>query len=591
MNTAGTTNRIIVRLWLIVSFLCPLSVVYGQQPRLKLVSPASDSTMANESTVYFRGTTDPNSKLVLNGSEVTVYNTGVFAAAMGLCPGRNAFEVLHVSGLDTVRKSLIVQYEPPVPPQPTVGFAIEYARVLPQGELWLQPGEQLQVELKATPGMQATFFRDIPMHEIDAADAGVAGIYRGEYTVQPTDVLNGGTISFTLRDPVANNQRTLQSDERVTFLTQHHTLTGLTTAAEVPLFYGLGTDRLGGARMGHLAGGVKLEIIGKRQDMYRVRLSSQTQAYVPASQVRLQQGVHFRPYSLTGSWSVYTDGKHDYVAIGLDERLPYTSIQQQDPTRIVLDIHGAVSNSNWITQKDSLRAIKNVWYEQVADDVFRVYIEPRAQQLWGYSIGYEGNRLIVRVKPQPSELALRKLTIAVDAGHGGSNSGAAGMTGVLEKGLNLSMALKLREALRKAGANVIMTRENDRSFGNAARLRWLKQQDPDILISIHCNSARNPLVQGASTYYRHHAFRPVSQHIYTAMRNKLGLADFGNVGGFNFTLNSPTEFPSVLVEVAFMSNPADEERLLDKRFHDDVALSIVEGLSNFLMHTPTAGLL
>lgn len=580
-----------ISIWLVLSILCPLTVAYGQQRALKLVSPAADNTVVNESTVYFRGTTDPKSKLILNGSDVTVYSTGVFAAAMGLCAGRNEFEVLQVLGADTVHRQLIVQYEPPMPAHPTAGFAIEYARVLPQGELWLQPGDLLQVEMKATPGMRATFFRDIPLHEIDATDAGgIPGIYRGEYTVQPTDVLASGTISFTLYDEATNNQRTSQSNERVTFLTQHHTLTGLTTADDVPLFYGLGTDRLGGARMGHLSSGVKLEIIGKQENMYRVRLSSQTQAYVPANQVRVQQGVHFRPYSLTGSWSVYTDGAHDYVAIGLDERLPYTSIQQQDPTRIVLDIHGAVSNSNWITQKDSLRAVKNVWYEQVADDVFRVYIEPNAKQLWGYSVNYEGNRLIIRVKPQPAELSLRRLTIAVDAGHGGSNSGAAGMTGVSEKELNLSMALKLRAALRKAGATVIMTRENDKSFTNSARLRWLKQQDPDILISIHCNSARNPLVQGASTYYRHHAFRPVSQHIYTAMR-RLGLADFGNVGGFNFVLNSPTEFPSVLVEVAFMSNPADEERLLDKQFHDDIALSIVDGLTNFLTHTAASDLL
>lgn len=89
------------------------------------------------------------------------------------------------------------------------------------------------------------------------------------------------------------------------------------------------------------------------------------------------------------------------------------------------------------------------------------------------------------------------------------------------------------------------------------------------------------MVRGASTYYRHQAFRPLTQYIYDEML-ELGLADFGNVGGFNFTLNSPTEFPSVLVEVAFMSNPADEERLLNPDFHDEMAESIVRGLEKFL---------
>ena len=155
------------------------------------------------------------------------------------------------------------------------------------------------------------------------------------------------------------------------------------------------------------------------------------------------------------------------------------------------------------------------------------------------------------------------------------------MTGVLEKDLNLSMAKKVENLLIKRGASVIMTRTNDSYTTNTERLRVLKEHDPDLLISIHCNAGGNPMVQGASTYYRHQAFRPLTQYIYDEML-KLGLADFGNVGGFNFTLNSPTEFPSVLVEVAFMSNPADEERLLDPAFHDEVAESIVRGLEKFL---------
>ncbi|WP_257666751.1 N-acetylmuramoyl-L-alanine amidase [Parapedobacter tibetensis] len=557
-------------------------VSMGQQhPRLKIVSPAADSSMIDTSIAYFRGVADPSGMLFLNGTEVKIYRTGVFAAPLYLQNGINELEICHVVDTDTLRKRMVMVHEKPAPPQPTAGFAIEYARILPGGELWLQPGDHLQVEMKATPGMQAYFYKDIPLYEVDASEAGVAGIYRGEYTVQPSDTLANKRIPFYLRDNATKKNVTLDSREQVTFLTQHHTLTGLTTGDQAPLFYGLGTDRLGGARMGHLDNGVKLEVTGKWQDMYRVRLSEQMQAYIPANNLRLQKGVHFRPHSITGSWAVYTDTVNDYVAIGLNERLPYTSIQQQDPTRIVVDVYGAVSNSNWITQKDGLLAIQNVWYEQVSKDIFRIYIELKEKQLWGYEIGYEGSRLVIRVKPQPPVLDLRQLTVAVDAGHGGSNRGAMGMTGVLEKDLNLSMALKLKKALDRAGASVIMTRETDKPFNNGERLKWIKQQNPDILVSIHCNASGNPMVQGASTYYRHQPYRPVSQHIYAEMR-KLGLADFGNVGGFNFTLNSPTEFPSVLVEVAFLSNPEDEERLLDTKFHDEVAGSIVAGLQRFL---------
>lgn len=88
------------------------------------------------------------------------------------------------------------------------------------------------------------------------------------------------------------------------------------------------------------------------------------------------------------------------------------------------------------------------------------------------------------------------------------------------------------------------------------------------------------MAQGTSTFYKHHALRGPSHYIYKEMLT-LGLADYGNVGGFNFMLNSPTEFPSVLVEVGFMSNPADEEKLVDTTFQSETAESIVRGLRNY----------
>ena len=552
----------------------------GQSSRLKITSPAKDNSIVTDTPAYFRGIADPSGSLFLNGIKVPVYGTGVFAALLPLQDGANELQVWHVLGTDTLREQMVVVYEKPAPPQPTKGFAIEYVRILPGGNLWLQPGDPLQVEMKATPGMQATFYNHIPLFEVDTAEAGVTGIYRGEYIIRASDDLADVPVSFSLHDKTPQKTITAKSNQRITVLNQSHVLTGL-TIGEAPLYYGLGSDRLGGAKMGYLDSLVKLEVTGRMNNMYRVRLSSQAQAYIPVNSLRLQEGAHFRPYSLTGSWSVTTDSTYDFVRIGLAARLPYTHVVQQHPTRIVVDIYGAVSNSNWITQKEGLVAIENVWYEQVSKDIFRVFIELKEEQLWGYQVGYEGNRLIIRVKPQPDTLDLRGLTVAVDAGHGGSNSGAAGMTGAVEKTLNLAMALKLKAALEAAGSNVIMTRTRDQSVRNSYRLQRFQQSDADLLISIHCNSSRNPIVQGVSTYYRHQAYRPLSRHILAEMR-KLGLADFGNVGGFNFTLNAPTELPTVLVEVGFLSSPADEERLLAPGFHDEVAERIVEGVRGFL---------
>ena len=67
------------------------------------------------------------------------------------------------------------------------------------------------------------------------------------------------------------------------------------------------------------------------------------------------------------------------------------------------------------------------------------------------------------------------------------------------------------------------------------------------------------------------------------MKSKLFLLkDFGNVGSFNFMFNAPTEYPNVLVETAFLSNPEEEEKLLNENFQQQIAEGIVRGLKSFL---------
>jgi N-acetylmuramoyl-L-alanine amidase len=63
---------------------------------------------------------------------------------------------------------------------------------------------------------------------------------------------------------------------------------------------------------------------------------------------------------------------------------------------------------------------------------------------------------------------------------------------------------------------------------------------------------------------------------------QLNLNEFGNVGNFNFALNAPTDFPNVLVEIAFLSNPEDEQKILNPRFHKAVAKKIYRGVKDWL---------
>jgi N-acetylmuramoyl-L-alanine amidase len=121
----------------------------------------------------------------------------------------------------------------------------------------------------------------------------------------------------------------------------------------------------------------------------------------------------------------------------------------------------------------------------------------------------------------------------------------------------------------------------DTSLSMPERIEMLRQFNPDLLVSVHLNSTSNDTVQGVSTYYRYIGFRPLSMAILRQMLT-LGLKEYGNVGNFNFSLSGPTDYPNALVEVAFLSNPADEKRILNPKFHKQVSQKIYLGIVDWL---------
>jgi N-acetylmuramoyl-L-alanine amidase len=318
------------------------------------------------------------------------------------------------------------------------------------------------------------------------------------------------------------------------------------------------------------------------KDDYKVQLSAYHFGWLEKTSFKEDTTVHIHSYYLTNSWKVFGNDKYDFLTISLDERLPYRSIQEINPSRIIVDIFGVTSNTNWITQLSTAKEIRNAYYEQIEDDVFRVIIELKHRQHWGYSIYYDSTKLVIRVKRQPKKITPQNLLVAIDAGHGGNNTGATGVSsGILEKDYTLRIAKQLEKYLKAQKVKTFMTRTSDTDLAMIDRTMMLRKMDPDILISIHLNSAESDTMKGVSTYYRYIGFRPLSQAILKRMQ-ELKLKEWGNVGAFNFSLSGPTEYPNCLVEVAFLSNRQDEKKILDPRFHKQVAQKIYLGISDWL---------
>ena len=552
----------------------------GEKPFIKLVEPTKAEINVKASRQFIIGSTCKTCNLNINGKQVKVYPTGAFAYELNLKPGDTVFNMIAFTAPDkSANKKLSYTYSLPAPPDTVKTLEIASIETWPEGNLFVMPGDRIKFKVKALSGCTVVANGNIPLYEMLTNK--MPGIYQGEYVVKETDNFLVSKIPVSIRDAAG---KTVSKETRywVSMFGPLAPNVAVTKGRLAHLLFGLGDDRLGGAKIGYLDSNVQLKVVGKVGSNYKVRLSKYRTAYIPDDLVDFLPSGTFTPESLTDRWTVYGDSAFDYVVLGLFARLPYQSFQLVDPAKIIVDVFGATNNTNWIAQLENTKEIKNVFYEQVEDEVFRITIELKHAQHWGHSIYYKGNALVIKIKRQPENLSLKNLTIAVDAGHGGSNTGAGGPTGSSEKMIALAVSLKLQKVLEQSGAKVIMTRTTEKFFDNKERILFYRDSMPDLLISIHLNSSSDPIrVTGTSSFYRHIGFKGLSNAIQKRML-ELGLKDQGNNGSFNFMLNSPTEYPNALVETLFLSSPEEEAKILDEGFQQQIAEKIVQGIKDFL---------
>lgn len=520
------------------------------------------------------GVADPDATLTVNGKQFPVYATGGFAAEVMLEKGKNTVTVVAVSKNGRAEKTFDIELVERPAKEAIEGIKLFECNTVPADIKAVTDGERVALRAVGTPGCKVSIVGGCELTEVKK------GVYQGMITAKKGCKVLAEPLQFSIEGEEGTATFTMKEAIKVI---DPNAPVMLRTVGELPyLNYGLGTDRLGGSKIGHITEGILLEAVGEVGNQYKVRLSKNRTAYIPKSCVEVQPAGTLPTQSLVGSWSVRGGETADVVRVSLSERLPFATFHQMDPARVVVDIFGAVSNTSWLTQyPETKNAIKSVDYEQVEEDIFRVIITLSHDAHWGHSVRYEGNSLVIRVKAAP-KASLRGLHVAIDAGHGGPYKGAVGVAGVEEKDVNLDLAHMLREALEKRGAKVTMTRSEDVDVSMSERVLMLRKADPNLLISIHCNAGGSPLKPlGTSTYYRHPGFQPLSTAILKRVL-ELDMNNFGNIGSFNFILNSPYEYPNALLETLFISAPAEEARLVDPKFRKDLIDRVVKGLEDYL---------
>ena len=230
-----------------------------------------------------------------------------------------------------------------------------------------------------------------------------------------------------------------------------------------------------------------------------------------------------------------------------------------------------------------------------------------------------------KIDNTPKKIKKTKFVIAIDAGHGGKDPGAVGRGGTLEKDIVLSISKKLYKLLKKEkNIKPVLIRNKDYYIPLRQRIKKARKYKADLFISIHADAARNRKARGSSVYV-------LSQHGATSeaakwLANKENSADLiggvsiedkdnvlaqvildlsqsatietsikaasvllskigkvsklhlKNIEQAGFVVLKSPDIPSILVETAFLSNSKEEKKLKTKKFQNNMAKALRDGI-------------
>ena len=224
--------------------------------------------------------------------------------------------------------------------------------------------------------------------------------------------------------------------------------------------------------------------------------------------------------------------------------------------------------------------------------------------------------------------------VAIDPGHGGEDPGAKGKKGTLEKDITLQISKKLKEIIDKEdGMRAVLIREGDYYVPLGDRVKKARKIKADIFISIHADAFTKRSVTGSSVFALSERGATIAFAKFLANKEnesdliggvsiddkdallaktlldlsqsatvhdsiKLGNHVLGQIKNVNnlhkkyveqagFAVLKAPDIPSILVETAFISNPAEEQNLKSSAYQDKLAMSILEGIKSYIKTKPS----
>jgi N-acetylmuramoyl-L-alanine amidase len=583
--------------------------------RIDVVYPGENAQLtAADSNFVFGNVGTGEATLTINGAPVRVAPNGAWLAFVPV-PADGVYNLSATARGETVTATRRVRVPAAAAARLDPGrLAIVEGSVSPSGTFTRVRGERIEVRVRGTPGAQATVIlpdgRRVPLTEqelveratgfmLDRAEvrrdlAEYVGSFALEAPIMGTDtpavpmlVRRPGHVETRERRPAQPAVVELaRGAERVTApLTAS---IGMLEAAE-PRVAVVASQRpdslvIGRALPGpgqlwrwFFPNGTRLEITGESADFLRVRLARDMHVWVPAADVRLLPPGTPAPRGEAGTVNVHPAEDYARVTLSLTERLPY--FLEPHERGMTVTVYGATLRTSFMGYGRTDPFVERVWWEQAADDVYRVHLE-LSEPLWGFAHGWDARgNLELRLRRPPSideRNPLRGLRVAVDAGHIGSRTdvGATGPTRLTEAEAALAVTRRLVPMLQRAGAEVIEIRPDTTPVPLIQRPIIATERDAHLFVSVHFNA----FPDGVNPFANHGTlqlfFWPQSlefaRHLQREILAELGLPDRG-VRFQDVAIPRTTWMPSVLTESGFMMIPEFEAALRDPVVQERIA--------------------
>lgn len=351
---------------------------------------------------------------------------------------------------------------------------------------------------------------------------------------------------------------------------------------------------------------------------------------------------------------VWSGPEYTRAVFDLSGPLDYKLFQLSGPDRVVLDLDGS-RFADAFKAPAAKGLLKSVRTGKHGDDGVRVVFDlgeaARPKSFLLKPTDEYGYRLVVDLygaaKAAPAVVkraddALsgkpRDVVVAVDAGHGGDDPGAKGPGGTYEKNVTLAVARDLAKLIdRQPGMKAVLTRDGDYFIPLKRRYQIARENKADLFISVHADAFTSSDARGSSVWvlsprgatseaarwladrenradlvggvslddkddtlasvlldlsqgYTMEASSAVADAVLKALA-KLGPTHRGYVERANFVVLRSPDVPSVLVETAFITNPAEEKKLKNPQHREQLAQAILKGVQNYFEATPPPGTL